>query len=293
MQKEYLEEINNLRKSNTIKVVGLDFFDGIENIKLSKEVLEFEKILLEQYRNYINNIKSLPSDIQVLYKEVIKNEEIVANHSLERLNPFMVSLYMLNDKETALDYLISLKRDINIYDFKRIHHILLKYTSANEGEDFRLENSKFVGKFINGERIIDYFPIDYTLIYEAVSRFLNYYNSEEVNYELAFIKPFIIHGLIAGLQVFNDGNTRFARILQYFSFYDATNKFIDNNIDIPVLYASKTYYPYRAKYRTLIKNLVCENDFEAWNSWVIFNMKRFEDAIMAYDYNILELKKTL
>jgi len=293
MQKGYLEEIDNLRKSNTIKVVGLDFLDNIENIKLSKEVLEFLKNIIEEYKIYIDKIKSLPNDIQILYKEAIKNEEVVSNHSLERLNPFMVSLYMLNDKETALDYLISLKRDINVYDFKRLHYILLEYTNSFQDENFRLENSKFVGKFINGERVIDYFPIDYTLIDEAVSKFLDYFNFHETNYEMAFIKPFIIHGLLAGLQIFNDGNTRFARMLEYYSFYLSTIDFIDSNINTPLLYASKTYYPYRGKYRSLIKDLVCKNDFDAWNMWFIFNMKRLEDAIMGYDYNIDELKKTL
>ena len=292
--KEVLLEIERYMQSGDYKVVGLDFLERIQDIKASIEVLDLQKEFLESYRNYLENIKTLPINIQPLFLKAIKNDEVVANHGLERINPFTISMYMLSRKKSALDKLLELDGPLTTNDFKRLHYTLLKNTpTSEETPEFRKENSIFVGYYQNGKRIIEFFPIDYKSIPTAVCEFLNYYNNQDINFEQSFIKPLIVHGLISGLQIFKDGNTRFARMLQHAILYDSTVKYLDSSLPSPALYSSKTYYPFREKYRYLIKNLITENSNEAWNQWFTFNYHRFEDQVMVNEENIRELKKTL
>lgn len=292
--KEILAEIDSYMKSGNYKVVGLDFLERIYDIKVSSNVLELQKEFLELYRNYLENIRSLPEGIQSLFLKAIKNDEIVANHGLERINPFTISMYMLSKRKSALDKLLEIDGDLTATDFKRLHYTLLKNTpTSEETPEFRKENSIFVGYYHNGKRVIEFFPIDYKSIPMAVSEFLKYYNNQSINVEESFIKPLIVHGIVSGLQIFRDGNTRFARMLQHGILYDSTIKHIDSNLSAPALYSSKTYYPFREKYRYLIKNLIMENNDEVWNQWFTFNYHRFEDQLMVNEENIRELKKTL
>ena len=195
----------------------------------------------------------------------------------------------------ALDKLLETKDSLTSLDFQRLHRRLLDKTPSGENNlEYRMENTTFVGDFLpGGERQIDYLPIDYKLIPEAVSKLLELYNQRPDNIELAFLKPLIIHGLIAGLQIFKDGNTRFGRMLQYVSLYNSTVNFIDSSLPSPALYASKTYYPMREKYRRLIHELALGNDSDIWNKWFIFNYHRFEDQIMVNEQNIKSLKMIL
>lgn len=292
--KELLNDIECVIKSGEYKVVDLEFLKKVHDIKLRKEVLEEQKGFLEVYKNYLENIKTLPDDILPLFFKTIKNDEIVSNHSLEKINPFAVSLLMLKEKKTALDKLLEIDKPLTSNDFLKLHYTLLKDTPTSlEKVEFRSENNIFVGSYVNGIRQIEYFPINYKLIPDAVKLILDYYNYEELDIEDSFIKPFIIHGLVSGIQIFKDGNTRFARMLQHAVLYESTIKFIDSSLTSPALYSSKTYYPYRGKYRYLIKNLVALNNDEAWNNWFLFNYHRFEDQVMVSEENIRELKKIL
>ena len=292
--KGILNDIESVIKSGDYKVVGLDYLEKIQDIKLRKEVLEEEKEFLELYKNYLESIKTLPDEIISLFFKAIKNDEIVSNHSLEKINPFAVSLLMLKEKKTALDKLLEMDKYLTSTDFLKLHYTLLKDTPTSlDKVEYRCENNIFVGSFINGKRQIEYFPIDYKLIPDAVNLILDYYNKEEIDLKNSFIKPFIIHGLVAGVQIFKDGNTRFARLLQHALLYESTTKFIDSNLTSPALYSSKTYYPFREKYRYLIKNLVLENNDDVWNNWFLFNFRRFEDQVMVSEENIRELKKIL
>jgi len=291
---EYLFPLDEIIESGKYKVVDLNFFNYLNNLEFTKEVLEEEKVFLESYYQYIQEIKSLPADLQTLFLKALKNDEIVSSHSLEKVNPFMVSMYMLTKRKTAMDKLLSLKHPITSQDFKRLHYTLLENTpSSEENLKFREINNIFVGYYLNGEREIEYIPIDYKLIPQAVLKLLDYYNREESSYQLAFLKGFIVHALIAGLQIFKDGNTRFGRLFQHKILFDSTKKFIEPSLELPALYASKNYYLYRKQYRDLIKNLVIYNDQESWNKWFVFNFHRFEDQIMMNEGHIKTLKRNI
>lgn len=290
---ETLIELEEQIKNGDYKQADLSLFNKIRNIEISRDALDLEKFVLESYQEYLENIKSLPNEIRPLFLKALKNEEVVASHSLEKVNPFTISLYMLAKKKPALDRLLEIDGNLKSNDFKRIHYKLLENTPSSEEEiKYRDTNNLFVGYYIDNKRVIEYLPIDYKLIPKAVLEFLNFYNQKETNFEYAFFKCFIIHGLLSGLQIFKDGNTRFARMLQYVDFYKNTKEFIDKNLELPALYTSKTYYPYRKQYRELIKQIVLDNSDEIWNKWFIFNYHRFEDQIRINEENIKSLKKT-
>lgn len=288
------KQMEEIYLSGKYKIVDLSLIENIKNLEVSKEVLEVQKYFLESYREYLENIKTLPEELQPLFLKALKHDEIVANHTLEKVNPFTISMYMLAKSKPALDKLLEKKEPLDSLDFQKIHQRLLDKTTSSENDlEYRMENTTFVGSFYKGERQIEYLPIDYKFIPEAVERLLEIYNQNDDDMELAFLKPLKIHGLVAGLQIFKDGNTRFARMLQYVSLYNSTMRYIDKNLPSPALYASKTYYPMREKYRTLIRELVLNNDPENWNKWFIFNYHRFEEQIMVNEENIKSLKMIL
>ena len=87
----------------------------------------------------------------------------------------------------------------------------------------------------------------------------------------AIIKPIIYHGLLAALQLFKDGNTRYARTIQHVELWGMLNNIVSDHIDLPLIYATRQYFPFRGEYRDLIKNLAV-NQEDAWDDWISFNI---------------------
>ena len=103
-----------------------------------------------------------------------------------------------------------------------------------------------------------------------------------------------MHGLIAVLQVFEDGNTRLARCFQHITLQDLTNKTISNNLfelPLPAIYFSKNYIPYRKEYRELLASIALNPNNEAWNEWISFNLHRMQDRIFANEESLALLKR--
>ena len=59
---------------------------------------------------------------------------------------------------------------------------------------------------------------------------------------------------------------------------------------MPIVYATRQYFPYRNQYRDLIKNIAVQNNEEAWDEWFSFNLRRIQDNIYLNKQNI-ELSK--
>ena len=80
-----------------------------------------------------------------------------------------------------------------------------------------------------------------------------------------------------------------------------TNKYTEYNSNLPTLYVSRQYYPFREKYRNLITNIVLKENNEAWNEWINFNLKRIEDSLFfnidrvedMYDDQLKKYKKIM
>ena len=228
------------------------------------------------------------------------NSEIIDNHVLERENVNFLRIYNETHHSTVIRYLVRklLKENTPLNDaiIKKAHEILMRGTSNENtiNEGFRTNNHHYVGYIEDNKPVINYFPISYDDIKESTLLVCKYFNTPIKDEEELFIKPFIMHGLIAVLQVFEDGNTRLARCFQHITLQDLTNKTISNNLfelPLPAIYFSKNYVPYRKEYRELLASIALNPNNEAWNEWISFNLHRMQDRIFANEESLALLKR--
>lgn len=302
MNNDFNEEIFN-KVNNEIKqaidsgvpVVDINIFDHLDKLKISKQNIVSSEYTLELYEELVNKLYTMDQKIADKYLLQLKNTDIIDNQSLEKEDSFLISLYKSFEKKAAIDFLIeNYGKELNKNKLVDIHDNVLRGTSSSKKKGLRTDNFKFVGSWENGERKIQYFPILYTQIDEAIDKFLEFYNSNINNldkeYDI-FVKPIIYHGLLAALQLFNDGNTRFARLIQNVEIWGLMNNKLDKSIKLPILYATKQYFPYRNEYRNLIKNIAIYHDEDSWNKWISFNLKRFQESLYVGDDRLNFIKK--
>ncbi|MBE6161750.1 MAG: hypothetical protein E7158_05995 [Firmicutes bacterium] len=282
--KEEIKKIENEIKDaiflNGYKKVDTELIKSLKKLELSEKTLNFNDQLLEMYSEYLFKLIDLPQDISLKYLEVIKDADVIDNQSLEMVDSFLVAIYSRLQKEHAIDILLK-KEKLDGEILKDVHDsIIYDATSTNQANGFRTTDTKVVGNIIAGKKNVQYIPVDSDKI-EFISNYISSYANDETNESLyrIFIKPIILHGLIAAYQLFDDGNTRTARCVQHAKIFQMTNNFTGFNLALPALYISKQYYPYRAEYRKLITQLVLEPSNENWNNWISFNFRRIEENL--------------
>lgn len=300
LREEALKEVAKARESGEYKVASLDMLDKINELELSENLqlhLEYTEDMLEMYLRDIQNLKDCKPGLNEFLKG-LKVNDVVDNQGFEYENTFLVALYSQIPNETAMERLIKFQNtnhDLTDRDIFSLHNTLL-YGTLSQGErSIRTKNDKFVGKFEDGERLVDYFPIDYRDVWEAARQITKLYNTKLDGelYDNVLFKPFLIHGLVSALQIFNDGNTRMGRIMQHALIWKLINDKTEFNFDLPPVYATRSYYPYRYEYREKIANLVKNNDQGAWDDWFEFNLYRIEDAIDVGRENARILKRKI
>lgn len=276
------EEIKELIDSGKYRQLDMSVIDNVKNIELDETTIKKLKIVMDIYFEYLENLKNVEDDKLKEYLLTCKTADIIDNQKLEKEDSLLVALYMRLQGEFAIDRILKYDKLDNDKALN-IHELLMKNTSTENkiNKGFRKNNRKYVGEIVDGKRLIQYFPIDYSETSEVMNKILNYYNDDTNEKEISdlFIKPIIIHGLIAAYQCFDDGNTRFARLLQHTKIFNMTNKLTEYKLPLPCLYATRAYYPYRCEYRYLIRDIVLSNNSEAWNKWIVFNLKRLEDRL--------------
>lgn len=209
----------------------------------------------------------------------------------------MLTLYMEGKRQYAIDYLLkNQKYPLDTLTREKIivsHKKLLDGTSSQKyiKNDYRQDNLAYVCKSGRGDLQIHYFSLPCEDIEESIMNLTVYYNSTiHDNYTL--IKPTIIHGLVGALQVFNDGNTRFARTLQALKTYELTERNLGYYFPTPAFYTSDAYFDYREQYRNKIADIAINPDNESWNNWVNFNLNRIEDQIFYMDNKVKKFTKS-
>lgn len=284
--------------SGNYSVASMEIFDTISNIDISTKVLKELKITLEILMEHLEEVSALGDKKPGLneYLRALKIGDIYDNQSLEKENSFLIGLYMQVKKENAIDKIIKLirqKGELSPSDICRIQNTLLYGTSSEDTNLVRTRNDKFVGTIDQTGIQIDYLPIDYNEIKNALDEIAKIYNGV-TNFEYfddLLLRPFVIHGLFGALQMFNDGNTRMGRLMQHSLIWQSINEKTEYQFDSPAIYATRSYFPYRGEYRDLIASLVIDNNSEAWNNWFKFNLNRILDQIYANNVNMGELKR--
>ena len=288
------ETIQKMRESGEIPTVNLKIFEDIYSLKFSQFVIDHENDTEELYKHYLDDMLELKDDDLISYLSAIKSVEIVDNQSLEKEDSFLMSLYMQTERINAIDYLLENNGTLNKDTFINAHKLILRGTSSQKfaDKDHRNDNEAFVVRIENGNPKIRYFALPYTDIEETINKIIEFYNSKIYN-DRIFFKSQIIHGLVASLQLFDDGNTRYARILQNIKLSELTNKKYNKQLPLPALYGTRAYFPNRSKYRELIGNLAINPNYENWDAWFNFNLNRAEDAIFFIDNKLASYKEMI
>ena len=284
------KEVRKLISEGKYPIVDLTIFNYLDQLEASENLKGKIEYTMDIYKDLIKQIKELPPELKLKYLLTLKNADVIDNQVLEEEDSFLISLAQNMESTTALDIAIShYGKEYTKDDFIYLHDYLLSGTSSSDKQGLRENNLKFVGTWENDEKNIQYFPIISDDIEKALTKFLNFYNRNIDNTEKeydAVLKPIIYHGLIAALQLFKDGNTRFARTIQHVELWGMLNNIVDKGIEMPIIYATRQYFPFRNQYRELIKNIAIQNSEEAWNDWFNFNLLRIQDNIYKNEQNI-------
>ncbi len=288
--------IDELRAKGVYPIASLKLFEEVKNLVIYDYCIERELEILDKYLEYINNIYSLPENIQKKYLDSIKVQEIMDTQLLEKEDSYLLALYLMTKEECAMDYFLNdfPSMDINKNKIINAHKRLLEGTSSSmyAKKDHRTDNEAFVARCKNGEVTIRYFTIDYKDIDTAINNLIVYYNGNLHN-QYTLIKPILLHGLVGALQLFDDGNTRFGRMLQNMKMFELTNNNFDINLKSPALYNSRAYKDYIIQYREKLGAMVVEPGEETWNKWINFNLNRVEDQIYYANSKLNDYKKAI
>lgn len=288
--------------SGKYPVADLDLFDSLKlldvaNDKKIKLAIEYTH---DEYIDYLKQIRQLLTEHkQKEFARTLRNMDIIDNQALEQEDSFLLSLgiQVSGDRKFAVTEMIkNYGKELNKDKFLKFHDLILKGTSSFDKVGFRTKNTKFVGTWPmdQEEPNISYFPINCKDIYEAVNKFIDYYNNhinDTTNDYDEFIKPIIYHGLIAALQLFNDGNTRYGRLFQHVELWGMLNNFEETKTESPILYSTRQYIPYRDEYRKLIEKIVKEKSDSAWKEWIMFNLRRLQDGMYKSEDDLRQITK--
>ena len=288
-----LESLADLRK----KIVDIRVFDYIDDLRLDDKNLGLLEYTLELYRDYLDLLHTFSKTNLEKILKGLRNTEVIDNHVVERERYDWLINYQETHHSTAINYLIrklfSESEELNPAILSKAHEILMRGTSNEDEIDykFRKNNQHFVGYQENGMNVIEFLPISHDEIKTALQLLCTYYNQSENDINLVYTKPFIIHGLLAALQVFEDGNTRVARTIQHVKMFQATRELLNEPLNLPALYFSKTYIPYRKEYRDLISQIAIDPSVLTWNEWIRFNLNRVQDQIYFNEENLKRTRK--
>lgn len=288
-----LQNLSDYRK----KIVDISVFDYVDDISLTDKVKGQLEYTLELYQEYLDLLQSFSkTNLEAILKG-LRNTEVIDNHVVEHENYDWLKAYQENHHSTAINYLIKrlfvLQEPLNPNILNKAHEILMRGTS-NEDDillKFRQNNEQYVGYCENKELVVEFLPIAFQDIKLALNLFCDYYNQHETDEDILYVKPFIVHGLLASLQLFEDGNTRVARSIQHIKMFEVTRELFQIPFTLPALYFSKTYMPYRKEYRDFICKIALEPTVDTWNEWIAFNLRKVQDQIFFNESNLSRTRK--
>lgn len=276
--------IQNIIDQGIAKKTGLYVFDTFENFILNDDNKFLIEDITELYIFYLNQLDMLDK-LKPAFLRTLKQEEIKRNQVLENINPFLVQVFMNSRHRSATNFAIKEKKegiDSTLHSLCRMHKILLDGVQPSMVNEscLRTNNTIFVG---NNKNDISYIPIDHQEIPEALNKLLTYYNQKEfTTKEELFTNPIIVHGILAALQCFKDGNTRLARILEHINLWNFTPQLTDiKDLESPAVYISEAIMVMgkRNEYRELIKNIAIDPNNKSFNAWIKFNLLLIEKQI--------------
>jgi len=271
---------------------------GIKNLKINDSTLFHLEDTHEKYKNYIDKLLELEQKKLKYFLLNLKNREIINNQEAELEESFLLELFKLSQRKDSIDITMKHYEDgnLDLDELKKIHRIVIKGSSddISSNYDYRKDNDKWVGHYgTNGAQRVDYFPPDYKDIEPLMTGVLNYLNepNSENEFNDIFVKPFIVHALIAYIQPFGNGNTRLSRVIQHGKICKMTNEKYNTEFSSPTMYLSKNYLLTRAQYRGLIKEIAVNKDDSSWNKWLNYNLNMADEQLYYLDNQVTAYQK--
>ena len=269
-----------------------DIIKRLADCKLSNANKNINEWLNEAYLEYIDSLESLDEALLKRYLKVLKNADVKDNQSFEKVDSFLLSLYLESERSHAIDAAIK-KDQLSQKDILNLHSKLLKGTSNETSvSGYRNHNRSYVGYYDHetSQQVINFLPLDYHKIDSTMTEFTEYFNANETDSSRLFINPFIVHGMIGTIQVFDDGNTRLARLLQNVKLHKQTNGMLEKSFTSPILFITKPYFPQRVQYRSLIEEMAKNPDNDNINNWIRFNLYAAQGAIDVGSENVKKMQ---
>ena len=270
---------------------------SVENIELSSRVKEHLEFTYADYQKFLDNLYMLDKKVLKLFLRTLKDRELINNQETELEDPFLMELYRNHQRKDSIEIVTGLFEDnkITMEEVKKLHRVVIKGSSDDVYKNYayRTDNDKWVGSYgYNGERQVDYYPPDYREITELITYTLDFLNNDSTGNSLnhILVKPFIVHGLMAYIQPFGNGNTRLSRVLQHGKIWQMTNNILGTDLSLPVLYLSKNYLQTRAQYRELISKIATEQD---WNAWLNYNLNMADEHLYFSETRLEQVKKMI
>ena len=286
-------EFRRLIDEGVYPVVTLSLLEILNKIEINESNIEYLKETLESYKNYLNLIENLPLELKEAFLLTLKQNEIISNHETENEDKFMLRFYDNVKKINSIDVgMLMINEKISVKDIQVLHQVLMDGTSKIDADNYKLrtDDTHFVGSVENGKNVINYFPIRKEENYQAMQLIASYINEEVNDENMILVQPFIIHGAIAAVQSFDDGNTRLARLIQHLKIWQLSKQFNISHINIPAIYLSKSYLLTRAMYRKKINNIVIDSNNKAWNDWITYNLNMFNEQIYFGETNLGKIR---
>ncbi len=288
--------------SGNYPVADLTLFDSVKNLDIpgDKKLKLSIEYTYDEYIDYLKQIKELLTEHkQKEFQRTLRNMDIIDNQALEQEDSFLIalSIQVTGDRKFAITEMIkNYGNELDREKFLKFHDLILKGTTSYDKLGFRDRNTKFVGTWAPNEEepTISYFPIDCRDVPKATDLFMNFYNihiNDLSKDYVEFVRPIVYHGLIAALQLFNDGNTRYGRLFQHVELWGMLSQYDDTKTELPILYATRQYIPHRNEYRKLIQDIVTKKDDEAWKEWISFNLKRLQDGMYKAEEDLKQITK--
>ena len=252
---------------------------------------------MKNYMTYLEKLHELNDKTLKIFLKTLKDRELINNQETELEETFLMELYRYHQRKDSIGIVVKLFEDkvITKEEIRKLHRVVIKGSSDDQPKNYnyRSDNDKWVGSYGTGGKInVDYYPPDYHEIGNLMDYSLEFLNNDSStsNLNSLLIKPFIVHGLIAYIQPFGNGNTRLSRVLQHGKIWQMTNDNLGTNLSLPVLYLSKNYLMTRPQYRQLISKIATEQN---WNAWINYNLNMVDEQLYYAGDNLQKVKRML
>lgn len=250
----------------------------IKNIKFYDATMFHLKEVQKSYEEYLKKLNKLSDNEKEIFLKCLLNLELFNTQEMENVDRMAIEMDKLTYQDNSITYLVRQVKN-NPYSneiIKKAHQLLVRGTESEFSQNYhyRTKNVK-VGKIIDNKEIISYEPIDYEEIEENMNEIIEILNGNI--FDNVFLKPFIVHALIAIIQPFVDGNTRLARLIQSVEIMRLTNE-KKEIVSYPTLYLTGNYRLNRG-YRRNIGSIALNPNEENWNLWFEYNLKMVDEQL--------------